>query len=118
MQVTKDVILDLLPLYLADEVSADTRTLVEKYLETDSMLAQIAAESTEMLPPDDSPIPLTTEDQMIYVSPQSHLGHCDRLEPFHGLCPGWTGCFILDFCLIDWKIKTDTKKDPDCRVFF
>ena len=64
MQVTKDVILDLLPLFLADEVSADTRTLVEKYLETDSILAQIAAESTEMLPPDDSPIPLTTEDQM------------------------------------------------------
>ncbi len=63
MKVTRDVILDLLPLYLADEASADTRILVEKYLETDSELAQIAAESAELLP-DDSPVPLTTEDQM------------------------------------------------------
>jgi anti-sigma factor RsiW len=64
MNVTKDVILDLLPLYLADEVSPDTRRLVEKYLETDSELAHIAAESIKLTQPDDSPVPLTTEDQM------------------------------------------------------
>jgi hypothetical protein len=63
MQVTRDVILDLLPLYLADEVSADTRLLVQKYLETDPKLARIAAESTELLP-EDSSVPFTTEDQM------------------------------------------------------
>jgi hypothetical protein len=62
MQVTRDVILDLLPLYLADEVSADTRLLVQKYLETDPKLARIAAESTELLPEDS--VPFTTEDQM------------------------------------------------------
>jgi hypothetical protein len=32
MLITKDVILDLLPLYEAGEVSADTRALVEAYL--------------------------------------------------------------------------------------
>ena len=32
MNVTKDVIADLLPLYEADEASADTRALVEAYL--------------------------------------------------------------------------------------
>ncbi len=63
MKVTRDVILDLLPLYLADEVSADTRLLVQKYLETDPELARIAAESTELLP-EDSSVPFTTEDQM------------------------------------------------------
>lgn len=63
MNVTRDVILDLLPLYLAGEVSADTRILVQKYLEIDPELAQVAAESAELLP-DDSPVPLTTEDQM------------------------------------------------------
>ena len=61
MKVTRDVILDLLPLYLAGEASADTRILVEKYLETDPKLAQLAAESAELLP-DDNPVPLTTED--------------------------------------------------------
>jgi predicted anti-sigma-YlaC factor YlaD len=64
MTVTRDVVLDLLPLYLANEASADTRILVEKYLETDPELAHMAAESAELLLPDDSPVPLTTEDQM------------------------------------------------------
>ena len=45
MEITRNVILDLLPLYLADEVSADTRALVEKYLETDPELANIAEQS-------------------------------------------------------------------------
>jgi hypothetical protein len=39
MEITRNVILDLLPLYLADEVSDDTRLLVEKYLETNPELA-------------------------------------------------------------------------------
>ena len=42
MEVTRNVILDLLPLYLADEVSEDTRILVNKYLEVDMELAEIA----------------------------------------------------------------------------
>lgn len=32
MEITRDVILDLMPLYVAGEVSDDTRTLVEAYL--------------------------------------------------------------------------------------
>lgn len=40
MNVTKDVVLDLLPVYLAGEASADTRALVEEYLHHDPDLAQ------------------------------------------------------------------------------
>lgn len=40
MRVTRDVILDLLPLYSAGEGSADTRKLVESYLATDPSLAR------------------------------------------------------------------------------
>jgi anti-sigma factor RsiW len=64
MEVTRDVILDLLPLYLADEVSADTRALVEKYLETDPELADVARESAAMELSEDVPVPLSKEDQM------------------------------------------------------
>jgi anti-sigma factor RsiW len=64
MEVTRNVVLDLLPLYLADEVSADTRTLVEKYLETDPELANIAEQSVAMKVPEDIPIPLAKEDRM------------------------------------------------------
>ena len=44
MQITRDVILDLLPLYCAGEVTVDTRTLVEEFLRQDPSLATQAAE--------------------------------------------------------------------------
>lgn len=44
MPVTKDVILDLLPLYCAGEAAADTRALVEEHLRADASLAAHAAE--------------------------------------------------------------------------
>jgi len=39
MNVTRDVITDLLPAYLAGDASADTRALVEEFLRADSALA-------------------------------------------------------------------------------
>jgi len=64
MEITKNVILDLLPLYLADEVSADTRALIEEYLETDPELAEIAKQSAAVELPGDIPVPLTQENKM------------------------------------------------------
>src|SRR5882672_10021869 len=39
MNVSRDVVMDLIPLYLEGDVSADTRALVESYLKTDPELA-------------------------------------------------------------------------------
>ncbi len=40
MKMTREVILDLLPVYLAGEASQDTRTLVEDYMKQDEELAR------------------------------------------------------------------------------
>jgi hypothetical protein len=40
MNVTREVILDLLPVYLAGEASPATRALIEEYMEQDAELAQ------------------------------------------------------------------------------
>lgn len=64
MEVTRKVILDLLPLYLADEVSDDTRALVEKYLESDPELADAAKKSAAIESPAEIPIPLSKEAQV------------------------------------------------------
>lgn len=40
MKVTRDVVMDLLPLYAAGEACADTRALVEEFLEQDPELRQ------------------------------------------------------------------------------
>jgi len=42
MKITRDVITDLLPLYFADEASADTRALVDAYFATDPDFARRA----------------------------------------------------------------------------
>ena len=44
MNVTRDVITDLLPLYLSGEASPDTKALVEEFLRHDPELARIAQE--------------------------------------------------------------------------
>ena len=50
MNVTRDVIVDLFPLYLAGEASADTRALVEEYLKQDPELAgRVRLQWTETL---------------------------------------------------------------------
>ncbi len=64
MEITRNVILDLLPLYIADEVSADTRALIENYLETDPQLANFVKRSAAMELPGDIPVPLTKDDEM------------------------------------------------------
>jgi anti-sigma factor RsiW len=46
MQVTQDVILDLLPLYIADEVSPDTRALVVEFLARHPELAEHVRQQT------------------------------------------------------------------------
>ena len=61
MEITREVILELLPLYVADEVSEDTRKLVEGYLETDEDLKRLAecAEKTGL-----KEIPMSTNKEL------------------------------------------------------
>jgi len=63
MEITRKVILDLLPLYLAGEVSPDTKKLVELYLETDPGLAE-KIRKADMMKTQDVPTPFEKEDQM------------------------------------------------------
>ena len=64
IEITRQVILDLLPIYLANEASADTRVLVEQYLETDPELAKLAKETKMAEFIKDIPIPLTEKDKL------------------------------------------------------
>lgn len=64
MEVSRDVILDLLPLYLADEISEDSRKLVEHYLETDPKLAQLALKAEESKVPNNITYNLTEDNEM------------------------------------------------------
>jgi predicted anti-sigma-YlaC factor YlaD len=64
MEVTRDVIRDLLPLYLAGEASADTQVLVKEYLEHDPDLAQLARQWKGRLP-GPPPAPLRPDAQAL-----------------------------------------------------
>lgn len=61
MNVTREVIVDLLPVYLAGEASADTRALVDEYLKQDpefgrdirqQMVENLAAVAPPAMPPE------------------------------------------------------------------
>ena len=63
-EVTNDVILDLLPLYLAGEVSEDTAALVKKHLESDPELAEAAKQMAKADSLNKVPIPFKKEAAM------------------------------------------------------
>ena len=64
MKITRDVILDLLPLYLEGEASPDTQALVEHYLDSDPELAEKVKVSKFTQKPDLDDLPIQKEDQM------------------------------------------------------
>lgn len=64
MELTRDVILDLLPLYLAEEASPDTRALVKQQLDADPDLARLAEEWKRRLPQTPPP-PLNPDAQTL-----------------------------------------------------
>jgi Fe2+ transport system protein B len=63
-EITKEVILDLLPLYLAGEVSEKTEELVKKYLEDDPELAEKAKEMAKADSLGKVPIPFKKESAL------------------------------------------------------
>ena len=63
MDITRDIVLDLLPLYIAGEVSDDTKIIVERFLETDSSLARMVEHATS-IGFNEVPIPLSQEEIM------------------------------------------------------
>jgi hypothetical protein len=65
MKITRDVITDLLPVYLAGEASPDTRALVEAFLEDDPEFAKLVGEQEAPLPESQIKIPKETEMQTL-----------------------------------------------------
>ena len=63
-EVTKNVILDLLPLYIGGEVSEDTVTLVKGYLDSDPELAEVAREMAQADSHHEVPAPRSKEAEM------------------------------------------------------
>jgi hypothetical protein len=73
-KITRNVILDLMPLYLAGEASQDTKELVEEYLETDKELAEMANQSTTFDLPKDVPVPLEKDQALqLYVEAKRQM---------------------------------------------
>lgn len=62
--IPQHVILDLLPLYLANEVSEETRNLIEEYLKTDPQLATLAEQAKRASTLQEIPAPLKKENEM------------------------------------------------------
>lgn len=62
MKITRDVITDLLPVYLSGEASADTKALIESFLQDDPEFAKLIDENGAVLP--DGQINLSKDTEM------------------------------------------------------
>lgn len=73
MKINRDVILDLLPIYLADEASEATKTLVEQYLAEDPALAKLVEQSNQNQWDKEISVPLNKEHEMVTFEKTKHL---------------------------------------------
>jgi hypothetical protein len=64
MALSRNVILDLLPVYLAGEASQETRALVEEYIQSDKELAEMVQEAKKQSLPGNIPMPISKETEM------------------------------------------------------
>ena len=64
MNVTHDVIIDLLPLYFSGEASEDSKTLVNTCFEQNPEFAEQSKTFSEQIITNDIPIILTKENEM------------------------------------------------------
>lgn len=63
-KIPQHVIIDLLPLYISDEVSEETRNLIDDYLKTDPQLAALAERAKNAPSLQEIPAPLNKETEM------------------------------------------------------
>ena len=63
-KIPQHVIIDLLPLYLAEELSEETRSLIEEYLKTDPQLATLANQAKNAASLQEIPAPINKETEM------------------------------------------------------
>jgi len=96
MKVTRDVVLDLLPLYLAGEASPDTRALVEEYLRQDPDLAERVRARDQSLLPDVGVAPAPETELASLVRTRRTLG---RLR--------WTCAFATTLTAIALSLRID-----------
>ena len=76
MMVTRDVVKDLLPVYLAGEASADTRRLVDEFLAGDSALAgEVAAARRADFSLPTTPAPAQTAEKRALDATRQRLKH-------------------------------------------
>lgn len=73
MEVTREVIIDLLPLYLAGEAQPDTERLVKDYLEQDSDLARLAEQWQQRLPGPPPPVVDPDAQTLAYLEAQRKI---------------------------------------------
>lgn len=62
MKITRDIITDLLPVYLAGEASANTEELIKEFLQDDPGFAKLIEENRAVLP--EGQITLSKENEM------------------------------------------------------
>jgi anti-sigma factor RsiW len=76
MMVTRDVVKDLLPVYLADEASADTRRVVDEFLTSDPALAgEVAAARRADFSLPATPAPAQTAEKRALDATRQRLKH-------------------------------------------
>ena len=109
MMVTRDVVKDLLPVYLAGEASADTRQVVDEFLAGDPVLAgEVAAARRADFSLPAIPAPAQTAEKRALDATRQRLKHRTStltMAIFFTLAPFITKFDGSDITFVMWRDK-------------
>jgi hypothetical protein len=115
MNVTKNIITDLLPLYYAEECSDDTKLLVEEYLQKNPELKQQAKNFSQHPLPNHIPLSLNKEDEMKSLVKTRRLlkwrSSVMALAIFFSIAP-------FSFCYVDGKFHSMIAESPTSALIY
>jgi hypothetical protein len=115
MTVTRDVILDLLPLYFAGQVSSDTKSLVDEFLRTDPDFARMSARFDALLKDRGTPDDSQSAERRAFERTRTLLRYRNQMIGFaigYSLLPF---AFLFRRGRVDWIMLRDA---PHAAVAF
>jgi anti-sigma factor RsiW len=114
MTISRNVILDLLPLYMAGEASEDTRKLLEQYLRDNPEFAATvrdrAEKTTALLASIDSPAPPPDHEKVTLERVRRFNRHRTTLLAFCIGCTLMPFSFVFEDNSMRWMMLRDSPK--------
>jgi hypothetical protein len=113
-EITRDLIVDLLPAYLSGEASKDTIALVENYIKEDPEFARLIKTEAKVIFPNHIPTPRNEQEMIALRETKRKIRH----RSWHMASAIFFSCFAIAFRFDDQGMTWMWQVTPPVAIIF